>query len=65
MVARLLIRNCETERFLIEILCPFQVIEIKFNPDESRSDWLHRMSSGFRIALAGILVVSVMAIFRQ
>ena len=44
MVAGLLIRNCKTERFLIEILCPFQVIEIKFNPDESRSDWLHRMS---------------------
>ncbi|HEY6769789.1 MAG TPA: hypothetical protein VI386_34040, partial [Candidatus Sulfotelmatobacter sp.] len=39
MVTGLLIRNCKTERFLIKILCPFQVIEIKLNPDESRSDW--------------------------
>ena len=50
MVPNLLIRNCETNRFLIEHLCLFQVIEIKFNPDESCFDWLHRMSSGFRIA---------------
>ena len=38
---------------IIELLCFFQVIEIKFDPDKLRADWLDGISSGFSIALAG------------
>src|SRR6266576_1957557 len=41
IVPELPIRNCKTERFLVKLLCPLQIVKVQFNTDESSVDGLH------------------------
>jgi hypothetical protein len=47
MVPDLLIGHFKTHRFDVELFCPLQIFEVEFNTDESRSNPLHKILSGF------------------
>jgi hypothetical protein len=52
MVPDLLIGNFKTHRFDVELLCPLQIFEVEFNPDESRLNPLHKILTGFEYIAA-------------
>jgi hypothetical protein len=49
MVPDLLIENFKAHRFDVEFLCPLQIFEVEFNPDESRLNPLHKIFSASSI----------------